>query len=338
MARNARARTSPEVERVRALLEHMTGAPIPPASPSNGPSPARSARSPQAQQAARAQEAGERPVPATASEAVAAWATLSEASPASTFDAHSRTTTGLVLCEPATAEEEASCLPASPGRSEAIQAVAAFLEALGTNASASDPDPNQPAPAPSRPHLQGRIQTSVPASVAKTFGQQRRVFASRDAFDEALDTCMAECAWKRLLSMTGARERSTRHIEHALRDEGFPTAVARRAVDRARSCQLVDDARFAETFIRVKLRAGWGRQRIERALDQEGIDPHIVTDYPEAFFSDGTEEQRAWEALLRKPVPERNAEQKLARFLAGRGFSPSLCLRLAKKRVQQSSD
>ena len=312
MARMTRARTSSaEVERVRALLETM-----------------------QHTHAGASPEAPEPPA-TDAGRAVTAWATLSEAAPASTFEAHSRRTSGAIVCEPATPQEAAACETDPHAPSEALSAVAAFLEALGTPVPDSRPDARHAGDSDEAHARPTHRETSVPVSVAKAFGQERRTFATPEAFDEALARCMEDCAWKRLLSMAGARERSAAHVERALRDEGFPREVARSATRRARACQLVDDARFAETLIRAKLRAGWGRQRIERALAQEGVDPSCVPGYPEEFFAEDGEEQRAWQALLRKPVPERNPEQKLARFLVGRGFSPGLALRLARRRVEQ---
>lgn len=342
MARIARARTrSAEVERVRALLNDMTG--------HSEQRPAGEARTPAGQSLNGRGDAEPETLAAgscrrgkgDATSAVTAWATLPEASPSSTFEVHARRSSGTITWEPASAEEAASCEESAPVRSEAVEAVAAFLETLGKPASrpsdggAASDSATSSHRTPARPR---RGTTRVPVSVARAFGQERRTFASPDAFDEALARCAAQCAWKRLLSMTGARERSAAHIERALVDEGFSRDVARDAVQRARTCQLVDDARFAETFIRAKLRAGWGRQRIERALAQEGVDATLAPGYPEEYFDAGDEERRAWEALLRKPVPARNPEQKLARFLAGRGFSPGLALRLARRRVEEANE
>ena len=344
MSRTDRARTpSAEVERVRALLSTMQNTrtarqtPGPAEAPARGRVPAGTypddgSSGPVAEQDAPASTS------VSASQAVTAWAELSQTTATSTFEAHSRRTSGTIVCQPATEQEATACEPDPQKPSEAVAAVAAFLEALGTSTPCTPNEALASSAAPAPVARPAHRELSVPTSVAKAFGQQHRTFSSTAAFDDALERCLADCAWKRLLSMTGARERSAAHIERALRDEGFPRDVARTATQRARTCQLIDDARFAETFIRAKLRAGWGRQRIERALAQEGVDPSCAPGYPEEFFASDSEEQRAWAALQRKPIPERNPEQKLARFLAGRGFPPSLSLRLAHRRVSESQE
>lgn len=257
------ARGSAEVERVRALLEQMTGRTL------EGDGGARD-------------EANE-------GAPVVAWAVMPERQAASSFEANTRRSASI-----------------------AWHPLGADGEGAGSRDHAID----------------------VPVAVARAFGAVARTFPSEGAFRDALDACTTQCAWQRLLSQVGARERSGSHLERALVQEGFAAQVARDAVTRARACQIVDDARFAETFARSKVRAGWGRARIERALEQEGVEASAASGIEELFSSEA-EERRAWEALQRKRVPERNPEQKLARFLASRGFSATLSLRLARRRVEQ---
>lgn len=265
----AKARPSAEVERMRALLEQMTG---------------------------RTLDAGEQTPAATkprtregADAPVVACALMPERQAASSFEANTR---------------RSATISWHPFGSD---------DATAANASHT---------------------FEVPVVVARSFGTVERTFPSRQALHDALDALLAQCAWQRLLSQVSARERSASHLERSLVQEGFPASVARATVERARACQIVDDARFAETFARSKVRAGWGSARIERALEQEGVDTSLVAGMSDLFSSDA-EEQRAWDALQRKRVPERNPEQKLARFLTSRGFSPALSLRLARRRVEQ---
>ena len=115
--------------------------------------------------------------------------------------------------------------------------------------------------------------------------------------------------------------------------EGFSAQAARSAVERAQRCGYVDDARYAAAYVRAHQRKGWGRAKIARGLGERGVDPACIEGYPETFFGADDELGRAQEALAGKRIPPTKPVEKLARFLIGRGFSPSLALRAAKERV-----
>lgn len=175
----------------------------------------------------------------------------------------------------------------------------------------------------------------VPTCVARKFGEGDRAFRDEGALLEEIDRCQREACWERVLSMVKARERSSQDVSDRLCDEGFPRQIAHEAADRALRCSLIDDARFGEVFVRSKIRAGWGRARIERALEQQGVTASTIPGYPGEFFSAEGEEDRAWSLLERRSVPERNPEQKLARYLVNKGFGMGLSMRLARRRVSQ---
>ena len=176
---------------------------------------------------------------------------------------------------------------------------------------------------------------SLPRSVARKFGREPRRFASELALREHLEELCAQTAFERIVEALGVRERSSSELERRLVEEGFSQACAHDAVARARACGLCDDARFAESFIAAKTRAGWGRTRIERALAEQGIRPdELLEDYPEAYFNRSGEQARAWALLLKKGVPDKNPVEKLARFLVAKGYPASLSFDLARKRAR----
>lgn len=175
----------------------------------------------------------------------------------------------------------------------------------------------------------------VPTCAARKFGEVDRVFCDEGALFEEIDRCQREACWERVLSMAKARERSSQDVRDRLCDEGFPRQIALEATDRALRCSLIDDARFGEVFVRSKIRAGWGRARIERGLERQGVSASTIPGYPWEFFSAEGEEGRAWSLLERRSVPERNPEQKLARYLVNKGFDMGMSMRLARRRVRQ---
>lgn len=186
---------------------------------------------------------------------------------------------------------------------------------------------------------QGTI-SSIPTAVAKAFGiaPSERRYRSYEELEEALNALMVRTAFERVVQIASARERSSCDCIQKLLDEGFDASSAKNAVQRAEQYAIIDNARFAETFIHTKLRAGWGQRRIERALDeQHGICASALNGYPESFYGDAeSEEERARALLAKKAIPAKNPVEKLVRFLVGRGFSMGCAYRLAKERIAEA--
>ena len=162
---------------------------------------------------------------------------------------------------------------------------------------------------------------------------RRRSFATLGDLSQALNGLEPGSAWSRTVDLLKSRDRTTKEIQDRLIGEGFSAQSVGVALERARVCGYIDDARYGATYVRTHQRKGWGRSKIERGLEERGIDPACIDGYPESFFGMGEEMLRAQEALASKRIPETKPVEKLARFLIGRGFAPSLALRVAKERV-----
>lgn len=181
---------------------------------------------------------------------------------------------------------------------------------------------------------EGRV--AVPRCVARKFGSAPRPFASQTRLDAYLADLSAQTAFERVETALRSRERSAAEMTRRLADDGFAPEQARAAVERAVRCGLVDDARYAETFVASKVRAGWGRARIERELARGGVDPRrLLEGWPEAYLDRDGERERARTLLAKKPVPAKNPVEKLARFLVTKGYDPGCALSLARERVGQ---
>ena len=176
----------------------------------------------------------------------------------------------------------------------------------------------------------------VPTCVARKFGEGDRAFRDEGALLEEIDRCQREACWERVLSMVKARERSSQDVRDRLCDEGFPRQVAHEAADRALRCSLIDDARFGEVFVRSKIRAGWGRARIERALEQQGVAASTIPGYPRGVLlrrrGGGPRLEPARAQVGARAQPRAEA---FARYLVNKGFGMGLSMRLARRRVSQ---
>lgn len=142
-----------------------------------------------------------------------------------------------------------------------------------------------------------------------------------------------ECAWAKLIDLVSRRDYSSREAAERLVREGYSSACAQRVVERAVSSRIVNDARFAEYFVRAKVAAGWGPMRIERELSRRGVSAQDVVGWPEEFFGDEGPEQRARELLECKAVPSVNAYPKLVRFLVSRGYPISVAKAAVSERL-----
>ncbi|MBI3947800.1 MAG: RecX family transcriptional regulator [Armatimonadetes bacterium] len=143
------------------------------------------------------------------------------------------------------------------------------------------------------------------------------------ALIEELEVRRARDAMLRLL---GYRARSESELRGRLREKQFSDAVAVRVIEDLRRMELVDDRRFAESWVQSRLAAGKaGRARLAWELRSRGVDRRVV----EQSLADVSEEAQFPRALelaqrrherLRSEEPEAQ-RRKIASFLGRRGFS-----------------
>lgn len=180
---------------------------------------------------------------------------------------------------------------------------------------------------------EGSQKVAVPVAVARILDKLQQKgdlkVPSIPAFMELLERIALECAWKRLLGLIEARDYSSKEADGKLKADGYEEGIRCTTLERARSCHLIDDGRFGEFFARRKIDAGWGRLRIQRELELKGIPPSSVPGWPDDFFSDEDDYDRARALASRKHLNGKNDFQKLMRLLTARGFPSSVAYRVA---------
>ena len=178
-------------------------------------------------------------------------------------------------------------------------------------------------------------KTGVVVPLASGDPQQSPVDSNDDkASSASLDE---NAAFERVVALVNVRERSSVELRRRLVSEGSTPENVDRAVERAVRCGLVDDARFADVYVRSKIRAGWGRRKIEHELEGYGVDPHAALPaYPDEYFAPDSEYERACGLLGRKALPAKNPFEKLARHLVNKGFSNETAFRAARWRIAQN--
>ncbi|MFD6895694.1 recombination regulator RecX [Rhodococcus sp. NPDC060086] len=148
---------------------------------------------------------------------------------------------------------------------------------------------------------------------------------------QAKDVCL------RLLT---DRARSRAELATKLEQKGFTAEIAERTLDRLTEVGLIDDADFAQQWVRSRhLYSGKGKRAIALELRRKGIDQQDAADALDTIDST-SERERAVELVRKKlrtqaPLPtegdrrERAAERdKLVRRLVGmlarRGYAQSM--------------
>lgn len=144
-----------------------------------------------------------------------------------------------------------------------------------------------------------------------------------------IDSVEAKVAWQQLVRMIESRDRTANDVAEKLKQQGFGAHVAHEVVQRAEDSGLISNKRFASAFVRSKISAGWGIQRIEQELKRRGVDVSSLEGWPYEYLDPDDERARATRIASKKVVKEPNRYAKMVRFLLGRGFSYGIATSVA---------
>jgi len=131
------------------------------------------------------------------------------------------------------------------------------------------------------------------------------------------------------LRLLTTRARTRTELEAQLSKRGYPDDVAARVLDRLAHVGLVDDAGFAEQWVRSRREhAGKGKRALAAELRTKGVDSEVI-DAALAGIDTGAERERA-EQLVRDKLRRDNLDddvkitRRLVGMLARRGYSQSM--------------
>ncbi|MBD7995896.1 regulatory protein RecX [Arthrobacter sp. Sa2CUA1] len=127
--------------------------------------------------------------------------------------------------------------------------------------------------------------------------------------------------------------KSRRQLADKLAERGVPEEVAAAVLDRFEEVRLIDDAEFAQMWVRSRSQTrSLARSALRRELTEKGIAPELAEEALEQLSSDD-ERTAALELVRRKlrnaAVPQDRQERdkqvrRLVSMLARKGYSPSL--------------
>lgn len=179
----------------------------------------------------------------------------------------------------------------------------------------------------------------VPSRVARAFEKDPGEFPR--PCTHLLDTIgeleRAQC-FTALTEMLSRRDHSVKEAHDKLITLGFREPEVDEALRRAECVRLLDDMRFAASFIDERMRRGWGRRKVELELHRRGIDPSMLPDYPEAYFSYDEDFERASALLRKKQVPQTRPFEKFVRFLVGKGFPYDVAIAAVRAHLEAADE
>ena len=183
---------------------------------------------------------------------------------------------------------------------------------------------------------------SIPAPVARILSSKQEsgevAPSSRAELLYLLHELSERCARSRIERLIDRREYSKDEVAQKLRLDGYPSKTIEACVNHASEIGLISNDRYADSFIRSKVSAGWGIARIEYELGRRGIDLTSVPGWPYDYLDPDDELARATELAQRRRIDGPRAYERLVRYLTGRGFSLGVASAAARARIESEEN
>ena len=142
-----------------------------------------------------------------------------------------------------------------------------------------------------------------------------------------------------MMRMCARSERSSGDALRLMKRWGVADDAARKVLSKLQADRFIDDARYAEAFVRDKLNlSGWGAYKIKTALRSKGVSKEII-DEVVAPMIDNTDMAERLEEIMRRKMrtlkysSAYDAKTKLIRFAASRGYELDEAIECASKIV-----
>lgn len=119
------------------------------------------------------------------------------------------------------------------------------------------------------------------------------------------------------------QERSEAEVRKKMGTLAVPVAMADEIVKELKACDFLNEPRFAESYVRSKLKEKWGKLKIRQGLYQKGIEPDVIQEQMEQIDDDQyrevvSETIEKWKRLNSKDADNR---PKLIRHMLSKGFA-----------------
>jgi regulatory protein len=125
-----------------------------------------------------------------------------------------------------------------------------------------------------------------------------------------------------------------------MRRWGLGEEDARKVLARLQTERFIDDARYAEAFVRDKLNlSGWGAYKMKMSLRAKGVSGDIIEEVVAPMLAETDMAERLEEIMVRRMRTLKynspyDAKTKLIRFAASRGYDMEQAIECASKLIR----
>ena len=150
-------------------------------------------------------------------------------------------------------------------------------------------------------------------------------------------------AMEKAMRLLSLRALSSAELRTRLLRAGFSPAEADDAVEECKHRHYLDDTQLAADCVELLRSRNTAKRLICRKLQQRGLSAEIADGLPEedpdaAEIAAGRRAlAQKWRLLSRESDPRKQRE-KAFRFMAGRGFAPSLIFQLLNERGSEDNE
>jgi regulatory protein len=173
-------------------------------------------------------------------------------------------------------------------------------------------------------YLDGRFGFGVAANALVDFDLYLNKNLIQSEIDEIVKKDQAGKALQKCFLWLGLRPRSEKELRDKLKDKEFDQKIIDQTMEQVAELGYLNDKEFARMFIEMK--KSKGKIFIQQELRRKGVDQRIIKESLESHYPASEEVESALRLAEKKikfykNLPEYKIKQKLAQYLAGRGFN-----------------
>ena len=133
------------------------------------------------------------------------------------------------------------------------------------------------------------------------------------------------------MDLLARREHGRMELSRKLRSHGAPTDLIEPALERLADEGLLSEARYLESFVRMRANAGYGPLRIREELTQRGLPREDVEQaLRDSGFDWGEQLRDVWLRKFGELPGDQRERARQGRFLSYRGYPLDLIGRLLR--------
>lgn len=179
---------------------------------------------------------------------------------------------------------------------------------------------------------------TLDAEVAVQFHLARGMELAPETLEEIHTVNEIVCAKRKLIRYLALRKKSVAEARMYLKRNGFSDHSIDQAIERALEMKYLDDAQYAEAFVRTRMKSGTkGPRVITKELWAKGIDSEEARNAVEPMNDIEHQKELARRVAARKYPSLKDesdiikSSRKLKQHLSRRGFDPDICEQITRE-------